>query len=75
MKRSKLTERKIAFSLKQAELGTAVEEVYRKVGICEATFYNWKKKCGDLAPSNCAGNFYFRPVLILVSGHLPASPQ
>jgi putative transposase len=37
--------------LKQAELGTKVEEICRKVGISEATFYNWKQKYGGLAPS------------------------
>ena len=51
MKRSKFTEQQIAFALKQAELGTAVEEVCRKMGISDATFYNWKKKYGGLGPS------------------------
>jgi putative transposase len=51
VKRSKCTEQQIAFALKQAELGTAVEEVYRKLGISDATFYNWKKKFGGLGPS------------------------
>jgi putative transposase len=32
-------------------LGTKVEEICRKVGISEATFYNWKQKYGGLAPS------------------------
>jgi len=40
-----------AFALKQAELGTAVAEVCRKMGISEATFYNWKKKYGGLGVS------------------------
>jgi putative transposase len=51
MKRSKFTEQQIAFALKQAELGTAVDGVCRKPGISEATFYNWKKKYGGLGPS------------------------
>src|SRR3569833_1316222 len=51
MKRSKFTEQQIAFALKQAELGTPVEEVCRKMGISDATFYNWKKKYGGLSPS------------------------
>ncbi|WP_407672446.1 IS3 family transposase [Noviherbaspirillum pedocola] len=51
MKKSKFTEQQIAFALKQAELGTPVEEVCRKVGISDATFYNWKKKYGGLTPS------------------------
>jgi putative transposase len=51
MKKSKFTEQQIAFALKQSELGTAVDEVCRKLGISEATFYNWKKKYGGLGPS------------------------
>ncbi len=51
MKRSNFTEQQIAFALKQAELGTTVEEVCRKLGISDATFYNWNKKCGGLGPS------------------------
>ncbi|MDR6504007.1 putative transposase [Burkholderia ambifaria] len=51
MKTSKFAEEQIAFALKQAELGTKVEEICRKLGISEATFYNWKKKFGGLEPS------------------------
>jgi putative transposase len=51
VKKSKYTEQQIAFALKQAELGTPVEEVCRKMGISDATFYNWKKKYGGLGPS------------------------
>ncbi|AOJ24520.1 Hin recombinase [Burkholderia seminalis] len=51
MKTSKFTEEQIAFALKQAELGTKVEEICRKLGISEATFYNWKKEFGGLGPS------------------------
>lgn len=48
MKKSTFTEAQIAFALKQAEAGTRVDEVCRKMGISEATFYNWKKKYGGL---------------------------
>jgi putative transposase len=51
VKKSRFTEEQIAYALKQAELGTAVPEICRKMGIAEATFYNWKKKYGDLGPS------------------------
>ena len=51
MKKSKNTEEQIAFGLKQAELGTLVEEVCRKLGISDVTFYNWRKKYGGLVPS------------------------
>lgn len=39
VKKSKYTEQQIAFALKQAELATPVEEVCRKMGISDATFY------------------------------------
>lgn len=48
MKKTCYTEEQIAFALKQAETGTRVEEVCRKMGISEATFYNWKKKFGGM---------------------------
>ena len=48
MKKTHYTEEQIAFALKQAETGTRVEEVCRKMGISEATFYNWKKKFGGM---------------------------
>lgn len=51
MKKSKFTEQQIVFILRQAETGTRVEEVCRKMGISEATFYNWKKKYGGLGVS------------------------
>jgi len=48
MKKSKFTEQQIVFALKQAENGVKVDEICRKMGISEATFYNWKKKYGGL---------------------------
>ncbi len=51
MKKTKYTEEQIAFALRQAETGTRVSEVCRKMGISEATFYNWKKKYGGLGVS------------------------
>ena len=44
-------ESQIVFALKQAETGTKVDEVCRKLGISEATFYNWMKKYGGLGKS------------------------
>ena len=44
MKRTKFTEAQIVFALRQADNGVKVEEVCRKLGISDATFYNWKKK-------------------------------
>jgi putative transposase len=48
MKKTRYTEEKIAFALKQAETGARAGEVCRKMGISEATFYNWKKKFAGL---------------------------
>ena len=44
MKKGRFTEEQIAFALRQAETGTAVAEVIRKMGISEQTFYRWKKQ-------------------------------
>ncbi len=51
MKKSRYTEEQIAFALRQAEHGTPVKEVIRKMGISEQTFYRWKKKFGGLGTS------------------------
>jgi putative transposase len=51
VKRSRFSEEQIAFALKQQELGTSVDEICRKMGISDATFYNWKKKYSGLGPS------------------------
>ena len=52
MKTSKFSEEQIAFALKQAETGTPVKEVIRKMGISEQTFYRWKQKFGGMMPSD-----------------------
>lgn len=52
MKKTKYTEEQIAFVLKQAELGTPVDEVCRKIGVSEQTFYRWKNKYGGMLPSD-----------------------
>lgn len=47
MKKLKFTEAKIVFAINQSETGVRVDEFCQKVGIGEATFYNWKRKyCG-----------------------------
>jgi len=51
MRKSRFTEQQIAFALRQAETGTKVSEVCRKIGVAEATFYNWKKKYGGVGVS------------------------
>lgn len=52
MKRSAFSEEQIAFALKQAETGTPVKEVVRKMGITEQTFYRWKQKYAGMDPSD-----------------------
>lgn len=51
MKKSQFTDQQIAFALQQAETGTTVGEICRKMGISEQTFYRWKKRYGGLMPS------------------------
>ncbi|MHA6727098.1 transposase [Chryseobacterium sp. A301] len=41
MQKSRFTESQIVFALMQSETGVKVGEVCRKMGISEATFYNW----------------------------------
>jgi len=48
VKRSRFTEEQIAIALRQAEAGTTVEDVCRKLGISQTTFFRWKKQCGGL---------------------------
>ena len=44
MKKSRYSEEQIAFALRQAESGTPIVEVCRKMGISEQTFFRWEKK-------------------------------
>lgn len=50
MKASKFNEEKIAMALHMAEQ-TSVDEVTRKLGIAQATFYRWKSKYGGSLPA------------------------
>lgn len=46
--RNRHTPEQIAQALRQAEAGTPVVEIVRKMGVHENTFYVWKKRFGGL---------------------------
>ena len=52
MKRSRFTEEQIISTLKQVEAGAKVQEVVRKLGVTEQTFYRWKAKFGGMEASD-----------------------
>lgn len=43
MKRKRYTDEQIAYALRQAESGTPVTEICRKMGVSQQTFYTWKR--------------------------------
>ena len=48
MKKSRFAEEQIAYALWLADAGTAVVDACRQIVVSEATYYTWKKKCGEL---------------------------
>ncbi len=44
MKRKRYSGEQIVYALRQAEAGSAVVEICRKLGVSEQTFYRWRKK-------------------------------
>jgi putative transposase len=44
MRTSKFTDEQIVAALRQAEGGTPVIDVCRRLGVTETTFYRWRKK-------------------------------
>ena len=51
MRTSRYSQEQIVMALRQAEAGTRVVEICRKLGVSEATFYRWKKRYGSLGVS------------------------
>lgn len=51
MKKTRYPDEQIAFALSQAEMGTPVKKVIRKICISEQTSYRWTKLYGGLGPS------------------------
>jgi len=48
MKKSSFSEEQIAHVLRQAEADVPVQELVRKVGVTEQTFYRWKLRFGGM---------------------------
>jgi putative transposase len=48
MRKSRYSDEQIATALRQAEAGTPVAEITRKLGVSDATFYGWKRRFGSL---------------------------
>ena len=48
MKKKRFSTEQIVAVLKQAEMGLAVSDLIRRLGISEQTFFRWKKQYGGL---------------------------
>jgi putative transposase len=48
VRKSRYSDEQIAATLRQAEAGTPIADITRKLGISEATFYAWRKRFGSL---------------------------
>ena len=49
MPNERVADEQIAFALRQAEAGTMIGEICRKMGIADATFYRWRKVYAGMA--------------------------
>jgi putative transposase len=48
VRKSRYSDEQIAAAIRQAEGGTPVTEIVRKLGISGATFYTWRKRFGSM---------------------------
>jgi len=48
MRKSRFTPEQIVQALRQAESGTPVADICRKMGVTEATYHRWKKQFSGL---------------------------
>jgi len=46
--KKRFSEAHTVFALRQAESGTPVSEITRKMGVTEQSFYRWKKRYGGM---------------------------
>ena len=51
-KKSRYTEEQIIHALREVDAGAKVQEVARKLGVTETTFYRWKSKYGGMDVSD-----------------------
>jgi putative transposase len=47
-KKSKYTEEQIIHALREVDAGAKVQDIVRRLGVSEQTFYRWKSKYGGM---------------------------
>jgi len=52
MKKSRFTERQVLQTIRELEAGIPVAELGRKLGVSNATIYNWRAKYGGMTESD-----------------------
>jgi putative transposase len=50
--KQRFTESQIVAAIKKQEVGIAVKDICREIGISDATFYNWKARYGGMEASD-----------------------